>query len=153
MLGQVFSALADLKDKLGQQDQAISFEKTALRYNYISGTPESTATSHYNLANYLSKCESRYSLDHVLVACAISSVTDSDLFPSSLSGLAWVLFQFGNQFLPDSFDQVCYRVEQVDGVRLRELWQRLAMSEEFADMLLKDLVEIAKKIKLCEIRL
>jgi hypothetical protein len=37
MLGMVFDALADLVDKLGHVDQAISFEETALRYKYLWG--------------------------------------------------------------------------------------------------------------------
>ena len=55
MLGMVFGALADLVDKLGHVDQAISFEETALRYKYLWGEPEAISISHHNLANCFSE--------------------------------------------------------------------------------------------------
>ena len=68
----VFSALADLMNELGQVDQAISFEETALRYKYIFGEPESISISHHNLAVYLEKRGSWSALDHRLAAASLS---------------------------------------------------------------------------------
>ncbi len=54
-LGKVFSALADLEDRLGHPRQALAFEKTALRYKYLAGDPEGCAVSHTNLSLSLRK--------------------------------------------------------------------------------------------------
>lgn len=142
-LGVVFSALADLVDKLGQKDQAISFEETALRYKYIFGEPESISISHHNLAIYLRETGSKSALDHRLAGAIIRFQISSGMLASSLAGLAMNLDQFGPEALPESFDQLCHRVEEVDGVRFRELWARLPKRAEDGDQLLKDLIEAA----------
>ena len=146
-LSAVFSSLANLVDKLGQADQAISFEETALLYSYLFGTPESISISHYNLANYLGRAGFKSALDHRLAADVIFFQTGSGMLASSLGGLARDLEEFGPEALPESFDQLCDRVEQVDGVQFRELWARLPKRAEDGDQLLKDLVEMAKNAK------
>ena len=54
------------------------------------------------------------------------------------------LDKFGSEALPESFDQLCDRVEEVDGVRFRELWARLPKRAEDGDQLMKELIEAAK---------
>ena len=66
------------------------------------------------------------------------------MLPWSLSGLAYDLDKFGPEALPGSFDQLCDRVEQVEGVRFRELCERLPKRAKDGDQLLKELIEIAK---------
>ncbi len=144
MLGVVFAAIADLRDRLGQKDQAISLEETALRYNYILGQPEFIAGGHHNLASYLAKDGSQSALDHRLAAAAILSQIRSRFLVSNLGMLSWDLEKFGPEALPESFDQLCDRVEQLDGVRFRELWARLPKQAEDDDQLLKDIIKAAK---------
>ncbi len=147
MLGKVFSALADLVDKMGRREQAISFEEMALRYKYIFGDPVDISISHYNLANCLNKKGSGSALDHRLAAASILFQIASVMLSSSLRGLASDLDKFGPEALPGSFDQLCDRVEQLDGVRFRELWQRLPKRTEDGDQLLKELIETARGAK------
>ena len=52
------------------------------------------------------------------------------MIASSLQGLAYDLDKFGPEALPGSFDQLCDRVEEVEGVRFRELCERLPKQAE-----------------------
>jgi tetratricopeptide (TPR) repeat protein len=146
-LGIVFSALADLMDRAGQIEQAISFEEMALRYKYLFGDPESISISHNNLSIYLGKTGSASAPDHKLAAAIIFCQTGSGMFDSSLNGLTYDLNKFGAEALPSSFDMLCGRVERVEGVRFRELWERLPKRSIDGDKLLKELVEAARGAK------
>ena len=147
MLGMVFTALADLADEQGRGDRAVDFEETALRYGYIFGDPESIAISHYNLANYLGRAGSEAGLNHRLAAVVIRFQTSSGRLASSLSRLSWDLDKFGSQALPGSFAELCDSLEKVDGVRFRELWDRLPKRAEDGDVLLKELIGAARGAK------
>ena len=107
------------------------------------GEPESISTSHNNLANYLGRAGSLSALDHRLAAAAILIPIGSGMLASSLDGLSWDLDKFGPEALPESFDQLCQRVEQVEGVRFKELWQRLPQRAD-GDQLMKDLIELMR---------
>jgi tetratricopeptide (TPR) repeat protein len=144
MLGMVFSALADLRNESGQVDQAVSFEEAALRYKYIFGNPESISISHHNLAIYLKESGSRSALDHRLASTSIFYQISSGILTFNLKELAFDLDKFGVEALPGSFDQLCHQVEQVEGVRFRELWDRLPKRFEDDDQLLKELVKAAR---------
>jgi tetratricopeptide (TPR) repeat protein len=144
-LSAVFSALADLTDKLGQADQAISFEETALRYKYLFGDPASISISHFNLAVSLAKSGSQSALDHRLAAVVIDYQIGSGMLDSAdLAGLAHDLDRFGLKAVAGSFDELCARVERVDGVRFRELCERLPKQAEDGDRLIKKIVQMAK---------
>jgi tetratricopeptide (TPR) repeat protein len=143
-LGKVFSALANVMDRKGQVDQAVSFEETALRYKYRSGDPESISTSHHNLAIYLSEAGSKSILDHLMAAAVISYKSGSGLLAKGLRSLAVGLDKFGPETLPGSFDHLIDRVERVEGVRFRELCERLPKRAEDGNQLLKKLVDMAQ---------
>jgi tetratricopeptide (TPR) repeat protein len=144
MLGRVFSALADLEDELGRVDQAATFEETALRYKYLAGDPESISVSHHNLAN-LGKAGIEVVLAHRLADGIICNLTGSGGLAQTIQGLASDLDRFGQKALPKSFDEVCRTVEQVEGVRFRELFTRLAGPEVDGDEVLRAVVELAKR--------
>jgi tetratricopeptide (TPR) repeat protein len=146
-LGKVFSALADLVDDMGRIVQAISFEEMALRYKYLFGEPEAISISHHNLANYHSNSGSKSALDHRLADVVLKYQISSGMLAWSLRGLVWDLDKFGPEALPESFDQLCDRVEQVDGVRFRELWDKLPKQAEDGDQLLEELVKMARGTK------
>jgi hypothetical protein len=128
-LGAIFSALAILEDGLAHPQQAIAFQETALRYKYLAGTPEDCAISHHNVSNYLDRAggEQQVALAHLLAAGVIRFQTGSGMLVSTLRNLA---IDFANSApdsppLPASFDELCRLVEEVDGVRFRELFERL----------------------------
>ncbi len=143
-LSKVFTALADLVHQLGQSARAVGFEETALRYSYKVGNPKDISISHNNLANYLGEVEFKSSQDHRLAAAIIRYQIVSEMLDKSLGGLAHYLNIFGSESLPESFDQLCDRLEQVDGVHFRELWVKLPKRAEDGDQLLKALIEAAK---------
>lgn len=63
-LGFVYSSLADLRNELGDIDNAVAFEKVALRYKYLTRGKSLCAVSHNNLANYIERQQGE--LEHVL---------------------------------------------------------------------------------------
>jgi tetratricopeptide (TPR) repeat protein len=143
-LDAVFDGLAHLMDKLGDVEQAISFEKTALRYSYIFGEAENVIIIQRNLAYYLGKTGSQSAMDHWLAEAIIGYQIGSAMLPSILSVLAYYLVKFGPEALPGSFDQLVDRLEQVDGVSLRELFHRLAWAQADGDRVMLKVIEMAK---------
>jgi len=122
-LGKVFSALADLEDKTGGRAVAVRFEEVALGYKYQAGEPSDCATSHHNLANSLKRqgADPAAVLAHRLAAAAIWLQMQSGLLPTTLRDLA-------NSDLPPAppaFADVVKRVEAIEGVRFRALFERL----------------------------
>jgi len=144
MLSCVFTALAIWANRLGQKDQGISFGKTALLYSYLFGDPEKISNNHYNLAIFFRENDSQSALDHRLAATVILIQISSVFLASCLGDLARDLDKFGHEALPESFDQLCDRVEEVEGVQFRELWARLPKRAKDGDQLLKEIIEAAK---------
>jgi len=122
-LGSVYSALADLEDENGGRAAAVRFEEVALSYSYQAGEPEDCAISHNNLANYLERqgADPAAVLAHRLTAAAIRLQMQSGLLSTTVHNLA-------NSDLPPTppaFADVVKRVEAVEGVRFRALFERL----------------------------
>jgi len=123
MLGNVYGALADLEDKTGGRDEAVRFAKAALSYQYQAGQPEVCGISHNNLANYLRRqgADPATVLAHSLADAVICYQTQS-------GGLATTLRNLANADLPPAppaFADVVKRVEAIEGVRFRLLFERL----------------------------
>jgi tetratricopeptide (TPR) repeat protein len=144
MIGKVFSALADLMDEMGQTDQAARFEEDALRYEYLTGDTESVSVSHNNLGNYHRKMGSSKSLAHHLASAVIRLLTRSGMLPQTLQNLSISLGTFGAEDLPASFDRLCERVEEVEGVRFRGLFLRMAGPDGDGDEVMQAIIEKAR---------
>jgi tetratricopeptide (TPR) repeat protein len=146
-LGRVFSALADLEDKLGHQQDAIAMEQAALRYKYAAGDPDSVAISHHNLANYLRRAggEPALVVAHRLAAALLSYQTGSGRLGATLRTLTGELAEFGGQAVPGSFAVLCARVGQVEGVRLSELLARLPGPAADGDQALAEVLRLARE--------
>jgi tetratricopeptide (TPR) repeat protein len=149
-LGKVFSALADLEDKLGHRGQAIAFQETALRYTYLSGDPEDCAIGHFNLSIWLKRAgaEPKTCLAHRLAAGVIRFQTGSGYLATTLRNLAIDFAQFAPDPspLPASFDELCNIVETVEGVRFRELFERLPRRAPTGDEALQEVVRLAQEV-------
>jgi tetratricopeptide (TPR) repeat protein len=122
-LGKVYSALADLEDEMGDRAAAVRFEQVALGYKYRAGQPESCAISHNNLAEYLARrgADSADVLAHRLAAATIYLQMQS-------GGLQGTLYNMTTSDLPPAppaFAAVARRVERIEGVRFRALFERL----------------------------
>jgi hypothetical protein len=136
MLGKVFDALANLEGHLGYPQQALAFEKTALRYAYLAGGPESCAMSHNNLSIWLERIKAAPGvvLAHTLAAAVLWFQIGSGELVRSLQRLKSILTaQDPNPPLPESFDELAGIVEQVEGVRFRELFERLPQRVKSGD--------------------
>jgi hypothetical protein len=127
-LGMVFGALADLEGTLGQCYEAVRFQQTSLRYTYIGSEPEGCLVGHCNLANYLMgiRTAPHAVLAHRLAGTLIGIVTRSGYTPQNLAALAHDLRRAGAPVaLPANFAALCATVQEVEGVRFRELMERL----------------------------
>jgi tetratricopeptide (TPR) repeat protein len=146
-LGRVFSALADLEDKLGHQDDAISLEQAALRYKYAAGEPDTVAVSHNNLAEYLRRAGGDPGLvvAHRLAAVLLRYQTGEGRLAANLRALAGALAEFGEQAVPGSFDALAERVGEVEGVRLAELLAGLPGPAGDSDQALAKMLHLAKE--------
>ncbi|HEX8456060.1 MAG TPA: CHAT domain-containing protein [Pyrinomonadaceae bacterium] len=122
-LGRVYSGFAELEAYAGRPTSAIQFEQTSLRYLYLSGQPEACAISHNNLANFINQAGGTPDevLAHQLADAIICFQINSGGFATSLQNLAASPLPAA----PPSFAQVCDTVEQVQGVRFRELFTML----------------------------
>jgi tetratricopeptide (TPR) repeat protein len=148
MLGKVFSALADLEDKLGRRMTAQDFEKTALRYTYAHGDPDSAHISHFNISNYITRGQGdrHEALAHRLVAALIDVAMRSGRAAGSLGALVQDLREAepeGRAALPTDFAALCATVEQVEGVRFREMIERIAGGPAECDELFRQVVAAA----------
>ena len=143
-LGRVYGALADLEDKVGSLPQAIKFQQTALRYCYQTHDPSDWAISHFNLANYVLKSESADSLPHRLAAIVIQWQTSDGRIGGTLAALSRHL-TLPNTHVPKSFDELCSIIEQVDGVRLREMFDLLPKTRaKTGDDAMQQVLELAR---------
>jgi hypothetical protein len=122
-LGKVYCALAALEDKTGGRAAAVRFEQVALGYKYHAGQPEACAVSHHNLANYLDRqgADPATILAHRLAAATI-------LLQMQSGQLQLAVYNLANADLPPAppaFAEVIQRVEAIEGVGFRSLFERL----------------------------
>jgi tetratricopeptide (TPR) repeat protein len=144
-VGKVYNALADLEDKEGNRPAAVRFEQLALRYKYQAGQPEGCAISHHNLANCLER--SAAAPETVLAHRLADGVI---CFQIGSGGLAQTIRNLARSSLPPApppFEQVCAIVEQVVGVRFRELFTRLPQRAPSGDAAIAAVWEMALKEK------
>ncbi|MBN8455985.1 MAG: hypothetical protein J0M31_23365, partial [Candidatus Accumulibacter sp.] len=122
-LGNIYSALADLEDKVGDRPTAVRFEELALGYRYQHGDPAGCAASHNNLANYLDRQgdDPARALAHRLADATIMVQTRSGGLSTTLHNLRHVNLPPA----PPPFAGVVAQVETVRGVRFAALCERL----------------------------
>ncbi|HEX5734300.1 MAG TPA: CHAT domain-containing protein [Blastocatellia bacterium] len=149
-LSDVYTALADLENEEGHTASAARFEQAALRYTYQIGRPEGCAISHNNLALYIEGAEGgvpEAALAHQLAASIICFQISSGMLSKTIRNLV------GSPLppTPPSFAQVCELVEQIEGVRFREMFERLPKREPDGDAAIQVVWEMAleeaKRIK------
>jgi tetratricopeptide (TPR) repeat protein len=145
-VGRVQSAFADLEDKLQHHEEAVRHENAALRYSYAIFRPGDSAVSHFNLTNYLRRTNAaaRTWLAHRLASTLILYQTNEGRLPNSIEALRYELTQAGPGDLPANFDELCKIVEQTEGVRFRELFNRLPKRAATGDEALQRVLEMAR---------
>jgi hypothetical protein len=147
-LGKVFSALADLEDEMRRPATAQNFEETALRYKYAQSDPDAAAVSHFNISNYINKSQGewREALAHRLAAVLIVVVMQSGRAVRLFAALVRDLRNAGPEgsaAFPADFAALCEAVEKIEGVRFREMIERLAGGPAECDELFRQVVASA----------
>ena len=144
-LGDVYSALADLEDKLQHPEQSIRHETAALRYRYAGTNPAVCAGSHFNLANYLFRANAgrRLALAHRLVSVLILYQTGNGKLASSIKALR-LYARISPTEVSASFDEVCTLVEQIEGVRFRAFFSSLPRRAATGDDALQAVLTMAR---------
>ena len=147
-LGKVLSALAELEDELAHFAQAVDFEKTAVRYKYLTGDPDYCSISHHNLSSYLERGGEERStiMAHRLAAVLINFQTQSGLLAFHLRNLALDFVRSAPKPppLPVSFDELCSIVEKVEGVYFQKLFECLPRRAPTGDEAMKQVLAMAK---------
>lgn len=123
-IGWTYNAQAALENIEGHPASAVRLAQTGLRYTYAVGDPDFCARGHHELAAYFERVEghgSAHALAHRLAAAVIRLQINSGALTATLRSLA------RGEMRPDrpSFEEICDLVEQVEGVRFRELFARL----------------------------
>ncbi len=145
LLGKTYSAMADLENKEMHQDAAVLFGKIALQYIYRYGQPEDCAIRHDNLSIYLQRAgEPRDAWLAHRLAAGITSIRIGS------GHLRTVVRNLAISDLPDTppaFDRIAATVEQIDGVRFRELFARLPARYSDGDAAVAAVWQMARKEK------
>jgi tetratricopeptide (TPR) repeat protein len=146
-LGRVFVALADVEYRLGHQQDAIGMVQAALRYLYAAGELDDVAVSHSNLAISLWQAGGAPALvvAHGLAAALLYYQTGSGGLANTLRMLADQLAELGEQAVPESFEALCARVGEVEGVRLAELLAGLPGPAADGDQALAEVLRLARE--------
>jgi tetratricopeptide (TPR) repeat protein len=153
MTGMALSAFADLENEIGRPAAARRFAENALRYRYIVGNPDHIGADHFNLARYIINSGGEWcdALAHRLAGMLIHQVMRQRLDHRSLVILERSLRQAGRKgcaTFPKDFAALCTRVERIDGVRFRELVERLTAGHIGGDQLIQQVlaaVEVGSK--------
>ncbi len=122
-LGKVLSALADLEASQQNLREAVRFEEIALRYTYQAGDPEDCAISHNNIAAYLQR--SGAAAERVLVHRLADALICFQTGSGGLSTTLQIFLNAGLPGAPPAFVEVADAVEELAGVKFRQLFDRL----------------------------
>jgi hypothetical protein len=142
-LGEVFGSWALLELRRGHLEDAMAFEYKALRHNYLLGEPGPLIINHNNAAFTMTSAEvsPEVILAHRLAAALIAYQTKSGEYPQMSLRLARSVQHLGPEALPADFEQLCERLDQIDGCEFRALFARLPTTAESGDEALAAVLE------------
>jgi tetratricopeptide (TPR) repeat protein len=141
-LGHTLSALADLEDRRGHGQAAISLEQDALRFLYPSLDPAGIAVSHNNLGNYLRRHarQPRAALAHHLTTALLRAITGSTGTADPVGAAAHDLQLLGEDAaLPSDVAGLCRQVAEVPGADLARLLTALTDGPAVAEQAYQEL--------------
>jgi tetratricopeptide (TPR) repeat protein len=146
-LGEVFGSWAILELRRNNRVDALAFIHKALRHSYAEGEPHTLVTDHNNLATILESGEGSDPKEVIAhrLAAALISLKSQGAYARSLYLLGATLTSYGEKVLPQSFEELCVRLEQTDGCEFRAVWSRLGLGAESDDEALARVLEDASK--------
>ena len=142
MLGKVLGALADIEDKRGHGDAAISLQRDTLRYMYLGGDVLDIAIGHHNLGYILHRYarQPASALAHHLAAALIFALAGADRVDESARLAAVDLRAVHDDVAaPANVTDLCRQAAEVTGVDLRRLLTSLAPDPDTAEQTLQEL--------------
>ncbi|WP_179118191.1 CHAT domain-containing protein [Saccharothrix sp. ALI-22-I] len=143
-VGKTFGALADAESMLHHIDRAVELGKEALRINYAYGDPLTIQTGHTNLGRYFNLS---WTTDLAWAHCAAASVIAHQIGSRDLEKLAHplsvILAEHGEQ--TGEFDRICALVDEVEGVHLADLVDRLPRRAPDGQQALDEVVRLAER--------
>ena len=151
MLGQIYSARADLEHAQCHVQDAVELERSALRLKYVRPNPHVIAIGHHNLAHYLfcapagDRAEQRA---HRLAAALLVHLTDdthrrTDALRTLGTELRHETEHPDAPALPTAVSEVTGLVDARDGVHFGNLVAALCPDPDTADQALTDLLATA----------
>ena len=141
-LARILTALADLEDKQGHGEAAISFEQDALRYKYSRPDPTEIAVSHYNLGNYLHRHarQANTAFTHHVAAALLFAITGSARLDEALRNAGTDLRVLGDAALPADTARLCDRVAEVPRTDLARLLTALTPATGGAEQAYQEVI-------------
>jgi hypothetical protein len=127
LLGATLGALADVEYQLDHIDRALDLQREALQYAYLTMERHGIATSHLNFAIYLDRAgaEPQPIVAHRLAAAVIFYQTSHDGSLNAMLAYTGHLLALEAAAVPVSFAELCRIVEEVPGVQLANLAERI----------------------------
>jgi hypothetical protein len=149
MLGKTLSALADVEDKRGHGEAAITLERDALRYKYLAGDVTGIAVSYHNLGSSLRRHARQpdAALACHLAAALIRALAGAARADQSARATADDLRVAGaDAGLPADVASLCGQVAGTPGTDLGRLIDALAPGPGTAEQVLGELLALVQNL-------
>ena len=144
-LALALSALADIEHERGHTDEALRFERDALRLEFLSNSVAAIAVSYQNLGIYYAR-QPAESLACSLASAVIRALTTRAAADDAVRNMAVQLRAFGAGLaIPADLADLDRRVGEIPGTDLPGLIARLSPDPEAAEHALRDLVAQAQE--------
>lgn len=146
MLGVTYGARATLAGRLGQREEAMRLTEIALRYNYESRILVHAVTSHLQLAEFLDENRRQQeALNHRLAASVLCRASGrTERYSDSIQEVAAILYANGGQGIPADNNDLADRVENINGVRFRDVVGELTLDPSVTAELFNNTINDAR---------
>jgi hypothetical protein len=148
-LGTVLTALADVEEERGHGEAAITLERDALRYKYLTGNVIGIAVSYHNLGNYLNRNARRpdAALACHLAAALIYALAGADRADESTRVAAVDLRTIeADGEIPTDMASLCRQIAGIPGTDLGRLIDALALGPGSAEQTLGGLLTRVREL-------
>lgn len=147
-LGMTMSALAEVENRRGHGDAAITLVRDGLRYIYMAADVTSIAVSYHNLGGYLRHYarQPASALACHLAAALILTLAGAANSDAAVSGVAIIFRDLGKILPPQEVDDLCRQVRDIPGTDLPGLIAKLSPDPETAGHALRKIIAQAQAL-------